>query len=294
MDQLERGNLQRGKNNDEKFAKFSKKIEDLQEAVDAAAEERAKAVESEESGKIKAGPLGELTISETIGILGLMNVIVLSVVFLGVLWGFIRNRSFRGSIDQISARVTDSEKRMRELDKRIKDASISFQKVSKRMQRVETGAAAGKGSGRRFALSSETMQKILGDSSKRVQHIFSIGESFLEMEDCETAIEWFDTCIELDQKFASAWIEKGIALAKLSEYQEAMRCLYQAAKLDGQGARAWYNLACVANFMGNQNAMYKAMREAVSRDATIMERLKHDKNFAQYAQTPEFVEIVGG
>jgi tetratricopeptide (TPR) repeat protein len=206
---------------------------------------------------------------------------------------FLRARGMKNAASDAVTRVTEMESRVRDLDRRLKDAAITNQKITKRLSRVETMPAATAGASRRYKLSQEMLNQMLSDNEKRVKHLFTIGESFLEMEDCETAIEWFDSCLEADPKFAPAWVEKGIALAKLQEYDEAMKTLYNATKLDGQAARAWYNIACVATLKGDRGIMFKAMKEAVALDAAAMDRFRHDKLFAQFYNDPQFLQIVG-
>lgn len=265
---------------------------DLEKRIEKIESEKTSpAAATERKEKIESGPLKGKTVEEVVNIL-LMASVGLGVLLLLTLVVLIFKGGAKKRAREALARAEAAENRARDLGKRVKDAAISFQKVSQRVSKVEKTAGAGV-SGRRFQLSQEAMNRIFEDDARRLHHIFSIGESFLEMEDAETAIEWFDACLEIDPNYYPALIEKGIALAKLSQFQESIQTLNKAAQLD-QSARPWYNMACVAHFMGNKSTMLQAVQEAVNRDATTMERFKHDATFSQYREDPKFLELVGG
>jgi tetratricopeptide (TPR) repeat protein len=65
------------------------------------------------------------------------------------------------------------------------------------------------------------------------------------------------------QDDADAWISKGISLARLDRFAEAIQCYYKALEINPKSAEAWYNKGVVLNSLGCFNeaigCYYKAL-----------------------------------
>ncbi|MFQ6072921.1 MAG: tetratricopeptide repeat protein [Methanosarcinales archaeon] len=48
----------------------------------------------------------------------------------------------------------------------------------------------------------------------------------------EDAIECFDKALEIDPKYAYAWVDKGKALDNLGKYKNAIECFDKALEID--------------------------------------------------------------
>ncbi len=67
------------------------------------------------------------------------------------------------------------------------------------------------------------------------------GIALASLKRYEEAIECYDKVLEIDPKDAAAWYVKGIALASLKRYEEAIECYDKVLEIDPKYAAAWNN-----------------------------------------------------
>jgi tetratricopeptide (TPR) repeat protein len=66
------------------------------------------------------------------------------------------------------------------------------------------------------------------------------GNIFLfQLRKCKEAIEEYDKALELDSKYLSAWLHKGIALGDLGHYTDALHCFEKSIEIDSSCGDAW-------------------------------------------------------
>jgi|GEM_PF-2046183 len=81
--------------------------------------------------------------------------------------------------------------------------------------------------------------------SSKILRLYREALQLIRREDYERAVELFNKLLMEDEEIKEAWMNKGVALAKLGKYDEAVISLKEAIKIDGNYEEAWMNLARV-------------------------------------------------
>ena len=78
-------------------------------------------------------------------------------------------------------------------------------------------------------------------ATKEAEMFYKQAMSFLEQGKVEKSIEFFNSAIEIDKDYVSAWNDKGVALMELGNYPEALKCFEEVIRLEPGDNMAWYN-----------------------------------------------------
>lgn len=94
----------------------------------------------------------------------------------------------------------------------------------------------------------------------------------------EDAIAYFDESLKYDPQFAIAWFHKGEALVNILRFDEAVECYRKATELDREYAQAWYGrgkaLASLGRFREAVQCFDEALIADPSLDAAMEDREK--------------------
>jgi tetratricopeptide (TPR) repeat protein len=80
----------------------------------------------------------------------------------------------------------------------------------------------------------------------------------------DEAVQAYDKAIELDPKYAKAWVNKGLVLRMNGKYEKALQMFNMATKLDPQYASGWNNKGYALKQLGKtseSNAAYAKAKE---------------------------------
>jgi len=66
----------------------------------------------------------------------------------------------------------------------------------------------------------------------KIDELVFTGKSFLENDDFDKSLEFFEQALLIDPKNPDLWNYKGIALRSLGRYDESMDCFNNSLKLD--------------------------------------------------------------
>ncbi len=92
---------------------------------------------------------------------------------------------------------------------------------------------------------------------------YNKGLALAKLGKYEEAIECFDKAIELNPNFAPAWNNKGVALAKLGKYEEAIKCYDKALEIDPNYYYAWNNKGVALAKLGRYEEAIKCYEKAI-------------------------------
>ncbi|MBC7114911.1 MAG: hypothetical protein PWR13_585 [Archaeoglobi archaeon] len=81
--------------------------------------------------------------------------------------------------------------------------------------------------------------------ASKIMRLYREALDLIKREDYGRAIELFNRVLMEDEEIKEAWMNKGVALAKLGKYDEAVISLREAIRRDENYEEAWMNLARV-------------------------------------------------
>ncbi|MFM9875339.1 MAG: tetratricopeptide repeat protein [Nitrosarchaeum sp.] len=72
----------------------------------------------------------------------------------------------------------------------------------------------------------------------QIDELISKGKSFLEIENFEDALSYFEQALILNKKNPEIWNFKAVCLRSLGRYEEALECFNQSLKIDPRDKHA--------------------------------------------------------
>ncbi len=90
----------------------------------------------------------------------------------------------------------------------------------------------------------------------------SRGVALANMGRYQEAIEHFDRAIAADSGYIEAWRNKALALAYLGRHQETIACYEEITRLDPQDGSAWYNMGTIYRRLGDGSKADECFEEA--------------------------------
>ena len=129
----------------------------------------------------------------------------------------------------------------------------------KEFQRSEKAVHSGD-----FQLAAEHLRKAILIDPNFVQAHNNLGASYIEMNECESAVTEFRKAIDLDSKLHESYRNLGLALFLLRRYPEAEVAARQALQLDPQRGSARYTLGRILAAEGSGSAeAEESLRQSV-------------------------------
>lgn len=97
------------------------------------------------------------------------------------------------------------------------------------------------------------------------------GSFYSDTKQYEKAMEMFNACISRDWKFADAYIEKGIVLHDLKNYDSALKVFIMAATVANTNPDAWYWMARCYEVLGKKDLALVNYQRALALDKNFQE-----------------------
>eukprot|EP00659_Diplonema_papillatum_P008147 gene8147-12539_t len=91
------------------------------------------------------------------------------------------------------------------------------------------------------------------------------GNGRLKERDVDGALEKYEESVKLDETFVPGWVNKGIALKKLSRKQDAAACFATAIRLEHDHAKARLNMSDIRSSLGNDEVYISVPEHFVAR-----------------------------
>jgi len=111
---------------------------------------------------------------------------------------------------------------------------------------------------------------------KEAEMFYKQAMAFLNQGKIKKSIEFFDSALNIDKDYVSAWNDKGVALMELEKYQDALKCFEQVIMLEPGDNMAWYNRGYVLLIL-------EEYQEAVNTFDLFLGRHSSKDDFYKYA-----------
>lgn len=102
------------------------------------------------------------------------------------------------------------------------------------------------------------------------------GKALTKLGNYEEALSYFDIGIKLNPHLGEAWLDKGNAFAKLGNYYEALSCYDKAIERDPRLGDAWFNKGKVLQELSRFDEAFNAFEKAneLGLNENALEKLK--------------------
>lgn len=123
-------------------------------------------------------------------------------------------------------------------------------------------------------------------TKKEVEMYYKQAMTFLGQEEVERSLEFFNNALDIDDQYAPAWNNKGVALLSLKRYEEALNCFEHVIELNPLDNMVLYN-------KGYCLLMLKEYRLSVDTLELYLKRSKKKDfhKFALYLQAQGFYHL---
>ena len=101
------------------------------------------------------------------------------------------------------------------------------------------------------------------EAAERVTVLLGKGQSMLNLDDPQSAVECFDQALRVDPKNADAWVRKGTALEKLQRLDAAVECYDRAIATDDSMTIAYLHKGGLFNRMERYNEALECYEKAL-------------------------------
>lgn len=113
-------------------------------------------------------------------------------------------------------------------------------------------------------------------SEEDVEIMYKQAMSFLQQGETKKAIEFFNNALEMDQFYAPAWNDKGVAFMELQDFNSALDCFERVVVLNPNLSMPLYNKGYVQMMLENYN-------DSVATFALFLENYPFKDDFYKYA-----------
>jgi len=131
---------------------------------------------------------------------------------------------------------------------------------------------------------------IAGDTQK----VFRAGTYELLKGNLEAAKETFEFFAEYGAKKPIYWLNYGLVLFLMKDYESARTCWHKALQLNPNFAHAYYNLACLSAQKGDYEASFDNLKTAVELSQVFKRTATSDSDLASLTRHPEWEGRVKG
>jgi len=129
------------------------------------------------------------------------------------------------------------------------------------------------------------------DKSAEAARLNNLGAAYMNQQLFEKALAAFEQASDLDPKFQTASMNRGIALLNLGRVDAARQILEQAVKQNQNDPYVWYNLGLLEKNSGDSQAAIEAFRRVAKIDATDGDGWYFlGASYAQNKQYPEAMD----
>ena len=104
---------------------------------------------------------------------------------------------------------------------------------------------------------------LAAEETERVNVLLGKGQSMLNLDDAQAAVECFEQALRIDPNNAEAWVRKGTALERLQQLNEAVECYDRAIAADGALTIAYLHKGGLFNRMERYNEALECYEKAL-------------------------------
>jgi hypothetical protein len=139
---------------------------------------------------------------------------------------------------------------------------------------------------------SDTHQPLRKKSPTAARFSLQLAESLYAGGDTKAALDAVDRAIVSDEEHKDAWRLKSTFLYRLENFEEARNCARRAVELGPDDAVAWYDLACCAARVGDDEESLVSLARAVALEPSFGADAAADEDFAALRHRPRFQRLV--
>jgi len=107
------------------------------------------------------------------------------------------------------------------------------------------------------------------------------------------SLEYYDKALNIDEKNATLWSDRGMVLSSMERYDEAISCYDRAGALQPQNATIWYDRARCYALKGDSDRSVESLRRAVQLNPNTRNMARSDADFANIRDSQPFQAAIG-
>jgi tetratricopeptide (TPR) repeat protein len=125
------------------------------------------------------------------------------------------------------------------------------------------------------------------------EYLDLVGQTYTELGKYKIAEEYLRKSVKKDPKYAIAYYDLGILLAKLKTRRvHAIRCLMTAIKLDPTMAWAYYSVACLYALSGNKEQALYYLKQSLERGLSDKKHIESDPDMDSLREEKVFRSLM--
>lgn len=109
----------------------------------------------------------------------------------------------------------------------------------------------------------------MNSGKENVKMLYSKGNHLIESGRFDEALACFDKAIEIDDRDAGVWNNKGVALYRMRRFEDALACFDRALRMNPRDAKVWRNKGNVLVELGMLNEAVKCFNRAIEVDVDV-------------------------
>ena len=125
------------------------------------------------------------------------------------------------------------------------------------------------------------------------EYLDLVGQTFTELCRYKFAEKYLRKSVKKDPKYALAYYDLGVLLAKIKSRQaEAHRCFMTAIKLDSNLTWAYYSIGCLYALSGNKEQALDYLKQALERGFSDKKHIDSDTDMDSLREEKEFRSLM--
>jgi tetratricopeptide (TPR) repeat protein len=216
-------------------------------------------------------------------LMGVLAALLTLIVVIGGALGFLEYRRWQEYRGQAKASADAAKAYADEAKKAAEEAKPIIDRLKKAEEEIDTFRERATHLPSLSKPFSEDQKRLLEEYGKKIEFLeacgvplkpedyLSRGDDFYQSNEYELALKAYDKAIELKPDYASAWDNKGFALAKLGRYEEVLKAYDKAIELKPDYATAWDNKGFALAKLGRYEEALKVIDKAIELDPDYAE-----------------------
>jgi len=136
-------------------------------------------------------------------------------------------------------------------------------------------------------------QKALDIRPDDQEYLDLVGQTYTELGKYKLAEKYLRKSVKKDPKYALAYYDLGVLLAKFKARQrEALRCFMTAIKLDPNMAWAYYSVACLYAMSGNKEQALNYLSQSLEKGLSNKKHIESDPDMDSLREEKEFRRLM--
>ena len=138
-----------------------------------------------------------------------------------------------------------------------------------------------------------SFQKALDIRPDDPEYLDLVGQTYTELGKYKVAEEYLRKSVKKGPKYAIAYYDLGILLAKLKTRRvQAIRCFMTAIKLDPNMAWAYYSVACLYALSGNKEQALNYLKQSLERGLSDKKHIESDPDMDSLREEKDFGRLM--